>query len=228
MPTYPVTIRRCQHIKVNGIQCGSPALRDHPLCHFHTQSTGRHDSKCKSITLSNLSLEDANSIQFGLSEVIRLLISGEIDYKVGTLILRVLRVAATNVKYLSLEPPPTQVVIDVKSVEHRPLNASAWSTVEGKDYDYNNDNDPSQQNAAPEKSLDDQKEHDNSPYSILRQQNPGFSHFQLGILLYLTQGNYSQAEKLRQEGESFLKLNPSTRRQIASMFEKYQPNLAPP
>ena len=28
MPTYPLTIRRCQHIKVNGIQCGSPAKRN--------------------------------------------------------------------------------------------------------------------------------------------------------------------------------------------------------
>jgi hypothetical protein len=26
MPSYPPTIRRCQHIKVNGTQCGSPAL----------------------------------------------------------------------------------------------------------------------------------------------------------------------------------------------------------
>ena len=26
MPIYPVTIRRCQHIKVNGIQCGTNAI----------------------------------------------------------------------------------------------------------------------------------------------------------------------------------------------------------
>ena len=32
---YPASIARCQHIKVNGIQCGSPALKDRKFCYFH-------------------------------------------------------------------------------------------------------------------------------------------------------------------------------------------------
>ncbi len=32
---YPHSIPRCQHIKVNGTQCGSPALRRNRLCYFH-------------------------------------------------------------------------------------------------------------------------------------------------------------------------------------------------
>ena len=28
MSLYPKTVKRCQHIKVNGTQCGSPALRE--------------------------------------------------------------------------------------------------------------------------------------------------------------------------------------------------------
>lgn len=31
------TVRTCIHIKVNGIRCGSPALRDSVKCHFHHQ-----------------------------------------------------------------------------------------------------------------------------------------------------------------------------------------------
>jgi len=32
MDTFP---NRCQHIKVNGTHCGSPALRRNRFCYFH-------------------------------------------------------------------------------------------------------------------------------------------------------------------------------------------------
>ena len=28
---------RCQHIKTNGTQCGSPALKDNQFCYYHQQ-----------------------------------------------------------------------------------------------------------------------------------------------------------------------------------------------
>jgi hypothetical protein len=41
-----------------------------------------------------------------------------------------------NLKRTTLEPKlPTQVVIDRQSVARRPLGASAWSRVEGREYD---------------------------------------------------------------------------------------------
>jgi hypothetical protein len=41
-----------------------------------------------------------------------------------------------NLKRTTLEPElPTQVVIDRQSVARRPLGASAWSRVEGREYD---------------------------------------------------------------------------------------------
>ena len=41
-----------------------------------------------------------------------------------------------NLKHTSLEPKlPTRVVIDRQSVARRPLGASAWSKVEGREYD---------------------------------------------------------------------------------------------
>jgi hypothetical protein len=41
-----------------------------------------------------------------------------------------------NLKRTSLEPQqPTQVVIDRQSVSRRPLGASVWSPVEGREYD---------------------------------------------------------------------------------------------
>jgi hypothetical protein len=140
MSSYPVSIRRCQHIKVNGTQCGSPALRNQKHCHFHNLwfqkqlDVNKYVSERLAITLPTL--EDANSIQVGLTEVMRLLIHGLVDHPTAALLLRALRTAAFNLKYTSLEPEqPTQVVIDPESVEQRPLGATAWSAVEGREYD---------------------------------------------------------------------------------------------
>jgi hypothetical protein len=139
MPSYPISIRRCQHLKVNGTQCGSPALSDQKYCYYHLQC---HQKKMEinmnlpeggTITLPNL--EDANSIQLGLAEVMRLLVTSQIDHRTAALLLHALRTAAVNIKRVSLEPDPTLVVIDPDCVKERPIGATAWSTVEGRDYD---------------------------------------------------------------------------------------------
>jgi len=139
MSTYPVTIRRCQHIKVNGIQCGSPAKRNEKHCYFHEQCrlmSRQINMKFSEHGIIKLpTLEDANSIQLGLAEVMRLLVTQQIDHRTASLLLRALRTAAANVKFTSLEPKPTHIVIDPETVENRPLGATAWSTVEGRDYD---------------------------------------------------------------------------------------------
>ena len=139
MSTYPVTIRRCQHIKVNGIQCGSPAKRNERHCYFHEQCrlmSREINMKFSEHGIINLpTLEDANSIQLGLAEVMRLLVTQQIDHRTASLLLRALRTAAANVKFTSLEPKPTHIVIDPSCVENRPLGATAWSTVEGQEYD---------------------------------------------------------------------------------------------
>jgi len=37
MALYPNTIARCQHIRVNGAQCGSPSLRETNYCYYHVR-----------------------------------------------------------------------------------------------------------------------------------------------------------------------------------------------
>jgi hypothetical protein len=146
MSTSPITIRRCQHIKVNGIQCGSPAMRDERFCFFHEQCRVMNREINMRFTEHGIiklpTLEDANSIQLGLSEVMRLLVTHQIDHRIASLLLRALRTAAANVRFTSCEPKQsTQIVIDPKCVENRPLGATAWSTVEGRDYDLIGTND---------------------------------------------------------------------------------------
>ena len=138
--SYPANIRRCQHIKVNGTQCGSPALREKQCCYFHmrwrqmSMDINMNYNVRGTVTLPTL--EDANSIQVGLAEVMRLLVTNQIDHRTAALLLRALRTASANVKLTSLEPKlPTMVVIDPECVEKRPIGATAWSMVDGREYD---------------------------------------------------------------------------------------------
>ena len=139
MSSYPASIRRCQHIKVNGTQCGSPALRDEKHCYFHMRWHATRMSvilKQREHWIAGLpTLEDANSIQVGLAEVMRLLVTQEVDHKTGALLLYAMQTASANLKRTSFEPEPTRVVIDRDCVAQRPLGATAWSAVAGREYD---------------------------------------------------------------------------------------------
>jgi hypothetical protein len=139
MSLYPTTVKRCQQIKVNGTQCGSPALRDSKHCYYHVRY---HWPELDALPDNNEwrkplpTLEDANSIQVALANVMERLVLQEIDHKTAALMLYALQTASMNLKRTSLEPAlPTQVVIDRESVANRPLGASAWSRVEGREYD---------------------------------------------------------------------------------------------
>src|ERR1700675_3626065 len=120
MSFYPMTVKRCEHSKVNGTQCGSPALRDSKLCYYHVRC---HWPELDALPDNNEwrktlpTLEDANSIQVALANVMERLIMLEIDHKTAALMLYALQTASMNLKRTSLEPAlPTQVVIDRESV----------------------------------------------------------------------------------------------------------------
>jgi hypothetical protein len=139
MSLYPITVKRCQHIKINGTQCGSPALRDSKHCYYHIRY---HWPELEALPHNHElrtplpTLEDANSIQVSLANVMERLVMQEIDHKTAALMLYALQTASMNLKRTSLEPAlPTQVVIDRESVANRPIGASAWSRVEGREYD---------------------------------------------------------------------------------------------
>lgn len=159
MSSYPLTVRRCRHIKVNGTQCGSPALRDEAYCYYHLQTHQQNMHIDMNLqergTITLPILEDANSIQVGLAEVMRLLVSNQIDHRTAALLLHALRTASVNIKRTSFEPPPTLVVIDRESVERRPIGATAWSIMEGCEYDdsdeYFNPSRKDNENVPPQK-----------------------------------------------------------------------------
>ena len=124
--SQPIEIPRCHHIKVNGIQCGSPALRTKKFCYFHHQWRRshriRHPRQGAPITFCDLPpLEDANSIQLALMQVTRLLLSGRIDHKTAGLVLYALQTASSNLKNLNLEPNWQKVVVNPRAVRYSPI-----------------------------------------------------------------------------------------------------------
>ena len=132
MPSYP---NRCQHLKVNGTQCGSPALRRNRFCYFHKR---HHDEQIVlnldrakqarrgRITLDLPVLEDANSIQIALMQVMRLILTGQLDAKTAGLLLYALQTASANLPRTKFEPYQHDVVLDPARVAETPLGAKIW------------------------------------------------------------------------------------------------------
>lgn len=128
---YSVHIPRCTHIKTNGTQCGPPALRGRRFCYFHknwreqrVQLNAKH-SACASITLPVL--EDADSIQVALMQVLRLILAGQVDPKMAGLLLYGLQTASLNLRSMRLDPViKTDVVVNPEWVRQTGVGDQAW------------------------------------------------------------------------------------------------------
>jgi hypothetical protein len=129
---YPPSIARCQHVKVNGVQCGSPALKSRKLCHFHQRwQQGRIQLNANHARRSRYSLdlpilEDANSIQVALMQGMRLLLTNQVDHRTAALLFYALQTASSNLSRTTFEPRPQQVVIDPSSIADTSLGDDAW------------------------------------------------------------------------------------------------------
>jgi hypothetical protein len=124
-------VPRCQHVKVNGTQCGSPALRRKRFCYFHDnyrQTQARLLEGESKVLLCNLPLlEDANSVQIAVMQVIHLLASGKMDVKVAGLTLYALQTAAINLKRVNFEAEKvTDIVIDQDALDLTCIHGPQW------------------------------------------------------------------------------------------------------
>ena len=133
MKIYPVEIRRCQHIKANGMQCGSPALRREKFCYHHQECRPERVEVCgegkKSVGQILFPVfEDATSIQMVVRQVAMMVLQKKIDQKAAGLVLYACQIASTNLKRMDEEKPrPVQVVVDPEKVVETPLGMTPWS-----------------------------------------------------------------------------------------------------
>ena len=124
-------VPRCQHVKVNGTQCGSPALRRRRLCYFH-ERVRQEQSKIAADGSAQRRfdlplLEDANSVQVALMKVIQMLGSGGMDHKTAGLILYALQTASVNLRNAEFEvDEATDVVIDRDTVNATSIKGPQW------------------------------------------------------------------------------------------------------
>jgi hypothetical protein len=138
--------KRCEHIKINGTQCGSPALRRNRFCYFHKrhheQRIALNADRAKAARRRNAAidlpvLEDANSIQVSLMQIMRLLIAGQIDTKIAGLLLYALQTASINLRQTRFEPNRHQIVLDPAAASETPLGAyQLWSDDDFEDDDF--------------------------------------------------------------------------------------------
>ena len=89
---------RCQHIKANGVRCASPAMRELPFCFFHEKFYNPpYDD-------SFPPLEDANSVQCAILQVLNLLKTKSITPLEARVMLYGLKAASINSRRTTFEP----------------------------------------------------------------------------------------------------------------------------
>jgi len=143
MVSYPIDIRRCRHIRTNGTQCGSPALKGKELCFYHEQNQPREvelyidGERYSDGSIMIPPFEDAHSIQMVLRHIVQLMLQRRIDRKDAGLALYALQIASGNLKTMQAEKAkPTQVVVEPDKAAETPLGMTPWSaTGEGHDPD---------------------------------------------------------------------------------------------
>lgn len=116
---------RCQHLRLNGRRCGSPALRGESHCYFHNRiQYSALDAEDMEHFLPFI--EDTTSLQFALMRVMRMLVRGHVEYKRCALLLYSLQVACTNLKNFMAEQPKPELA------EGEPPQPKAASAAPGK------------------------------------------------------------------------------------------------
>lgn len=121
-------IEQCHHVKINGVRCGSPALRGHQLCYFHqnwradarsnrqaqiADGTARNSAEAVPDALPDSLplLEDANAIQCAIFNTLRELRAGRLDHRTAALMLYGLQTASANLRHVSLNPTWEDVTV---------------------------------------------------------------------------------------------------------------------
>jgi hypothetical protein len=147
MPLIPVPVERpylrnvprCQHLKLNGTECQSPALRRNRFCFFHKRFQEEQiklntDRRRRRPVFILPVLEDADSIQVSLMQTMRLIVSGQIDPKSAALLLYALQTASFNLRHTTFEPDViTDVVIDRNTMDRSCVGCSQWVTRDFED-----------------------------------------------------------------------------------------------
>jgi hypothetical protein len=113
-------LKSCTHIKVTGVRCGSPTLRGEQFCYFHQRMLRTVKDPASRIHHHAL-LEDEESIQASLMEVVNSLLRGTIELKRAELILRALNTAVRNIRRVKFGLHSDEMVREIPNYPNPPL-----------------------------------------------------------------------------------------------------------
>ena len=119
--------RVCTHIKVNGIRCGSPSLRQEVFCYFHQRMIRGVRTPPKSRLHPIANFEDAQAIQASLMEIVNALVRNQIDVARARLVLRALSIAARNASKVRFDCWESDMVKEVPEYPAAPPAASPFA-----------------------------------------------------------------------------------------------------
>ena len=120
--------RTCTHIKVNGIRCGSPSLRQEVFCYFHQRMIRGVRTPPKSRLHPIANFESYEAIQASLMEVVNALVRNQIDVARARLILRALSIAVRNSSKVRFDCWQSDMVKEVPEYPAAPPVASPFAT----------------------------------------------------------------------------------------------------
>ena len=115
-----MSAKSCTHIKVSGVRCGSPALRGEQFCYFHQRMLRTVKDPASRVHHTAL-LEDEESIQASLMEVVNALLRGTIELKRAELILRALNTAVRNIRRVKFGVHKSDMVTEIPNYTTPPL-----------------------------------------------------------------------------------------------------------
>jgi hypothetical protein len=143
-------IRICTHIKVNGVRCGSPALRQEVFCYFHQRMIRGVRTPPKSRLHPIAMLENQESIQASLMEIVNALVRNQIDVARARLILRALSIAVRNAGKTHFEWSAHEMVKEVPEYPATPPLAGPFAIATAQAAALANVNPPAEQKSETE------------------------------------------------------------------------------
>jgi hypothetical protein len=121
--------RVCTHIKVNGVRCGSPALRQEVFCYFHQRMIRGVRTPPKSRLHPIANFEDEQAIQASLMEVVNAIVRNHIDVPRARLVLRALHIAVKNAGKVHFHCWESDMVNEVPEYPAAPPAAGPFTVV---------------------------------------------------------------------------------------------------
>ena len=92
-----IIVKSCEHIKINGEPCGSPALRDRDYCYFHEAFYDLNHMP-GSPDYEPPVLEDNLSVQLFITQITKALLCGSITPMQANNLLTLARAAMQNLR----------------------------------------------------------------------------------------------------------------------------------